>query len=376
MDNNFAELSTGQITFSSELAAFAQANAQNKFRSKVWKPSGYFRIVSGSTDVDGIAPNDKIYINDGSDLTISLDAGDYATPDLLATEIQTKLNATSSGWGVDYNFTAGAYNFRFTNASAFTLRFSVTTDSIWDAIGFTSLVDEVISTSRAAEEQRNHMFEFVIYDFGYNHPMEFFSVISPLDEIFSISNNATIRIQANNLNRWDSPPLDVTLTPSAGGLMKFFDDIADSSFRFFRFYFEDKYNQQGPSGFSFGYIYIGDYTTIVETNTTSGFTKEFVDPSKSTVSEQGAIYFDRKTKYTRFDSMGMLYLDKNNRDTLEELFYNFGTTTPFFISIDPKLGVSNELYDLTKYVIFDKQPRFTHVIRDLFNISMAFREVL
>lgn len=367
MDNNFAELTSGSITYSSQLAAFPGSNSINKFRSKVWKPAGNFVITANS--------NDKIYINDGSNKTVTLSSGTY-TPSTLATEVQTQLNASSSGWTFDYNNTAGDFKFRFAHGSAHTLRFSQTTESAWNDLGFMLSSDEVISTERKADEQRNHMYESVIYDLGYNASVDFFAVISPLDEEFSISDQATIKIQANNLNDFTSPPLDITLTRNGSGIFYFFDDISDSSYRFWRFYFEDKYNSNGNEGFSISYIYLGDYTTLTATNVQVGFNKTINDPSLSTESESGAIYFDKKTKFTRIQNAEIALLDMTSRDALEQLYFDFGSTTPLFISFDPRSCVSSTLSDLTKYMIFERPPVFTHIKAQYFNMSMSFREVL
>jgi len=369
LDNNFAELTSGSITYSSELAAFPGSNSINKFRSKVWKPAGNFVITASS--------NDKIYINDGSNKTITITAGAY-TPDTLATEVQTQLNASSSGWTFDYDNTAGEYKFRFAHGSSHTLRFSQQTEALWDDLGYALTADETISTERKADEQRNHMYESVIYDLGYNAAVEFFSVISPLGEEFTISDQATIKIQGNNLNQWTSPPLDITLTRSENGVFYFFDSIADSSYRFWRFYFEDKYNANGNEGFSLSYFYLGDYTTITTNNTNIqvGINKTIVDPSLRTESEGGAIYFDKKTKYTNINNGLIALLDTSSRNDLEQLFFDFGTTTPFFVSLDPRTCVTDNLSDLTKYVVFNSPPRFTHVKSQYFNMSLNFREVL
>lgn len=367
MDNNLAELTSGSINYSSQLAAFPGSNSINKFRSKVWKPAGNFVVTASS--------NDKIYINDGSNKTVTITAGSY-TPDTLATEVQTQLNASSSGWTFDYDNTAGEYKFRFAHGSAHTLRFSEQTEALWDDLGYVLTSDETISTERKADEQRNHMYESVIYDLGYNAAIEFFSVISPLDEEFSISDQATIKIQANNLNDFSSPPLDITLTRTSSGIYHFFDSVADSSYRFWRFYFEDKFNTNGNEGFSLSYIYLGDYTTLTATNVQIGLRKTIVDPSLKTESEAGAIYFDKKTKFITINNAGIVYLDTTTRNNLEQLFFDFGTTTPFFISLDPRNCVTDTLSDLTKYVVFNSPPIFTHVKSQYFNMSLDFREVL
>ena len=77
-----------------------------------------------------------------------------------------------------------------------------------------------------------------------------------------------------------------------------------------------------------------------------------------------------------FENAGIQFLSKDDREKLERMFQVHGTHTPFFLSIDPTLCISKELHDLTKYVVFDDEPSFTHVIRDLFNMSLQFREVI
>lgn len=364
MDNNHAALTGGQITVSSELAAFPFTNAINPFRSKVWKPSGHFEITTS---------NQKLYINDGSNKTATITAADYDTPDLLATEMQTQLNAVSSGWTVNYNSVAGEYRFSFAHASAHTLKVSTTSNAIWDTIGFTGGIDLVISTEEFALEQRNHTTEYVIFDLGYNQEITFFGLVGILGEEFSISENATINLMGNNLNDFSSPPLTVSLTVTPGGVLKFLDDVATNGYRFWKFEFEDKLNPNGPEGFSFGYLYLGDYTTVSR-NLTNGFIKRFNDPSIASESESGVIYYDTKTRYVTFENTSLQYLSQADRDTLEQMFFNFGTFTPFFISIDPLLCISEELYDFTKYVTFREAPTFTHVRGEMFSMSISFRE--
>jgi len=373
MNNNHAQLTTGQITFSSELAAFPQSNVINPFRSKVWRPSGRFEVRDGT---GAGSANNLLYINDGADKTVTLTTGDYITPDILATEIQTQLNTVSTGWTVTYNATSGDYRFKISHASNHVLKVSSTTDAFWDDLGFIGSVDLTISTEIYADEQRNHTSEFVTYDLGYNASIQFFAVIAPLNVEFPFSTDATITLSGNNLDQWDSPPLQVTLTPTIGGIMRFLDDIEDTGYRYWRFEYQDKQNTEGPTGVQLSYMYLGTYTTLTDRNISNGFEKTIVDPSEVQESENGSLYFDERTKYAVFRNAGIQYLNKTDRDTLEQLYHDFGLTTPLFISLDPTTCVSNDLYDLTKYMVFSRDPGFKHVIRDLFNMTLNFREVV
>jgi hypothetical protein len=98
MGNNLIALTTNNVTFSSETTGYEGENALNDFRSNVWKASGHFSITSS---------NNLLYINDGSNKTITLTAASYTTPSALATHIQTQLNASSSNWTGTYNAVAG-----------------------------------------------------------------------------------------------------------------------------------------------------------------------------------------------------------------------------------------------------------------------------
>lgn len=126
MRNNLISLSVNSFTFSSETTGFEAANVLNTNRSETWKPSGNFTIDS---------TNNIIYINDGSNKDIAITEGNYATPDLMATEIQTKLNASSSNWTVSYDTGGGTFKFTISNTSSVTLRLSSTTNAVWDTIG-------------------------------------------------------------------------------------------------------------------------------------------------------------------------------------------------------------------------------------------------
>ena len=364
-DNNHAELTSGQITKTSELAAFPFTNSLNKFRSRVWKPSGHFLVDS---------TNDQIYINDGADKTISITQQAYATAALLATEIETQLNTSSANWTVSYDTAGETYRFTIGNSGSVSLRLSQTTNAIWSNIGYTTSVD-LSGTSFIANEQRNHSYEEVIFDLGYNAEITFFAMIGPLDEAFSLSDTAVVKLQGSNLNQWTAPPLEIILDPTDEGIFQFLDSVDDSKYRFWRIYIEDKYNTDGPS-FSIGHIYIGDYVTLSARNVKSGFQVELVDPSESTISENGAIFFDRKQEYHRFNQMVIPFLTRADKDQLRVMFRKLGKTTPFYLSIDPRNAATDSIEELTKYVVLENQPIFTHVKSDFFTMTFSAREVL
>ena len=372
MDNNLAALTTGNVTASSELSSFPATNAyQEPFRSRQWKPSGRFTISS---------TNKTIYINDGSDLSADITEQDYTTPAALATEIQTQLNSVSSNWTVSYDSAGETFKFTISNSGSVTLRLSETTNAIWDTIGFTLTTNQT-GTDFPAQEQRNHSSEEIVFDFGFRAPILFVGIIGALDEVFPISESAVVKFQASNLNQWDNPPLERTLTRLDGGMFEFFDDLTltDSqatAFRFGRILIEDQKNPLGPEGLAIGHIFIGNYFTLTERNVTVGFLDTLNDPSSRQESESGALFFDERTKYRVWDNLSINYLARADKDDLKAIFNEFGINSPFYVSIDPIEEISDDLDEFTAYVVFDGPPKFRHVKLDTFNIQMKFREVL
>lgn len=363
--NNLAAGAAATLTASSALVSFPASNLTNDLRFKVWKPAGNFTIDS---------TNNKIYINDGSNKTITLTSANY-TYSTLASHIQTQLNTSSSSWTCTYSTTT----FKFTIGRASgtsTLRLTQTSGAAWSTLGYTGASDFSAGTGTAADEQRNHTSEYIDIDLGVASELGFFSLLGPLGEVFSISDVATVRLYGNTTASMTSPALTVTLTPDTHGVYQFLDDNADTTYRYWRLEIIDKLNTVGPEGFEFGYLYLGDYTTIERRNVGVGLEKRQVDTSTELTSESGAAYFQSGFKYLEFDSVSINYMDAADRRALEQLFYDLGRGTPFFVSFDPTLLVSESLSELTRYVVFADEPTFSHIKADVYSVRMRFKEVM
>lgn len=365
MYNNFASLTINDLDVSSEATGFEAVNATNDFRSSVWKPTGHFEITTS---------NNTLYINDGAFKTVMITVGDYATPNLLATEIQTQLNASSSNWSVSYD-SDEVFKFTIEHTSSATLRLTQTSNAIWDTIGFTA-TDDQIGTSLEAQEQRNHTSEYLLFDFGYQADISACILIGNIAEDFKLSSSANVTLRANNVNDFTLPPFSETLNNTRFGSYNYFTTTDDNRYRFWRVEIEDKYNYNGPSGIEIGNVYLGDYVTLAYRNINAGFDMVHNDPSDSSQSESGVLFFDKKTKYWDFSNLSFNYVDPDDKDTVVGLFEILGLTTPFYVSIDPGLAISNLETDLSRYVRFVKEPKYDHQVKDYYNISFALREVI
>jgi hypothetical protein len=375
MANNLAQLNKNSLTFSSETSGFEAANAFDSFRSNTWKAAGHFEISDGSATYDG-AQNDQLYIDDGSPVTVTITAGQYTTAALLATQIQTDLNAASSNWTCTYDLAGGTYKFTIGNSGSVDLTLSSTTNAIWDTLGYTSSTDQT-GTSFVANEPRNHTSEYLRLDMGYQAAMTFIGCIGDVATSFGLSNQANVTLKGNNIDtNWGSPAFSATLTVTNKGIFSWNDTSDDARYRFWRFEYEDKYNSTSGPNIEIGSLYLGSYQCLVNRNITSGFNDILIDPSIVSESQAGVRYFDERTKYTAFSNVVIPFMDETDKDEIKDLFDNVGLSTPFYISLDPLTNFSSDITDFTKYVVFQNAPIIQNSKNCRWSTVLNLQEVL
>lgn len=359
MWNNFAAQPETTKTFSSQASGYPFTNVVDPLRSRVWRTAGNFTITNA---------NNKIYINDGADKTVTLTNGNY-TPTTLASHIQTQLNAASTVWTVSYS--AVTFKFTISRASSATLRLSQTTGSAWSSIGFVGALDDN-SGPWVSDEIRIHTDEWCDFDFGINVDLSFFGLVGKSNAMFSPSSSATMTLMLNNLpNAWDTPAKTITLTRTDEGVFHVFDL---ESYRYARFKIVDATN---PNGFlEFSYCYLGDHTTFTKTNVQNGFSKTVVDPSVVSYADSGVPYFRKKTKYKRMDNVTVAFSNTSERTEFELFWNECGLTSPFFVVFDPELCVTSSINDLSGLFFFDGDPVFNHNFSQYFDIAFNLREAL
>lgn len=351
------------FTYSSQYStSFPATNAYDTSRSKVWKTGGNFEITSS---------NNTIYINDGSNKTVTLTAGSY-TYSTLASHIQTQLNASSSNWTCTYSTTTYKFTIARSSGTA-VLRETQTTNAAWDTLGYLQGAD-ITGTPFVADEQRNHTSEWLKCDCGIPQIATFVALMGPVDEVFSLSQFATVTLEANNVDSWTSPAVSVSIPVENWSAMKVLDDDITTAYRYYRIKIVDRLNPLGPEGLQIGYAYVGDHQTMTNTNIATGFTKILQDASISQTSESGALFFEVRPRFRELSSCEIQLLNGTEYDEIEQLFYDVGIRTPFILSVDPGVEVSRKLEDMTNLMIMTRPPELTHVIRDYYTISFDMRE--
>lgn len=362
MAENLLNTGVNSVVLSSEDSAFPYENALNNFRARPFKFTGRFEIT---------ALNNKLYFNDGADKTATIAIGEYTTRALLASAIQTALNAVSTSFLVTWS--SLDKSFVINRGSPFILKLSNQLNAIWETIGFVSIVDTASGSGFYAEEQRLHWpFEFIKIDFGYYPEMGFFALIADSSKPLTITPMANVIIEANTIDDFTSPPVSINLTRADRGIFKFLDDD-NYNYRFWRLRIEDNF---APDEIEIGHLYLGEFTKFKDHYNAQGGSNSNEDRSDISESESGQIYSFYKAKQRAYDSVSIQAIDTEDMMFMKDLFNRVGVGNPMFISIDPKLEITSTLDDATFFCRIEENIKFTHITRNLYNTEFKIREWL
>jgi hypothetical protein len=365
--NNLLQLPTTVLTASSALANFPVSNAVDSYRYRAWMTGGHFAIT---------AANQNVHINTGGDLTAVVPIGSYATGAALALAIQTALNAVSTNWICVYVPASGLFVF-FRIVGPATLRLTITTNAIWDTIGFTSGVDTAANPGFAVGNvRRNHTSEKVLFDLGTAQEVRAFFAIGAAAQYFKISSTAVQTLKANNIPSMVGAPISISITAEDQGNFRFLEteDFANTTYRYWEWEFQDRENPNGPN-FPVNQIYLGRFISPVFTNLHLGLVREIIDDSREFKSSGGSKFWRRVPRYWRYSSTSVEYLIDSDRTELERVFSEIGTTTPIFISYDPDASISATVGEFTKYMRVDSAS-VSHQLYKYFNIDFSADELI
>lgn len=342
-------VTTGVYSTSTEQASYPASNLEKGLRASVFKPRGTFEITT---------LNQKVYIN-GSTFTVPV--GSYSHTALItAFNTATSQTLTRNDLG----------RFIITLGSSGTVNFSNDTNAIWETLGFLRVSDET-ATIFTADERRYNNGEWIKVDNGFPQVCDFAALLGPTNEAFSCP-TAEIRLQGNNVDYWESPAADYAMEVSSVGA--FYAPALDTmpTCRYWRILVKDYKN----SNIALSVAYMGTATIPLNTNFSIGFSRNRIDQSLRLYSEGGQLYVDRRPKLLTITSAQILFLKDQDLEDIEQLVFDLGTGTPFFIVIDPQIQVSRSLEKMTHYVELDGDVTFTHVLNSYYNLSFQMREVL
>lgn len=372
MNDNFVDTElVSHLTKSSEQAAFPVLNVFNKQRrSKVWRSNGYWVIT---------ASNQTIVFQETNavDLTALVATGTYTSTTSLLAAIKAALEvAGASTYTVSVDTSTLKIKIVSNGAGGGGILSIVWTSSTAMAtlLGYDPLTNDTGSLTYLADVLRIHQDEWIQWDFGMSNNPKAFILIGARNDAIKISPSATLLLQGNETSNWTTPNTSITLTYGDSVISEFNTaGLFNEAMRYARLKITDLDN---PLGYvEIGAIYLGDVYESTRGQVQFPFQGSFIDRSETSFSEGGQTFSDIREKSESFSInwFGLTYAEK---EVIETLFNEFGTSIPFFISFDPMGNFSSQDNYYVRYVKFESEPNYELVSPNNFQLSMTLREEL
>jgi len=200
-------------------------------------------------------------------------------------------------------------------------------------------------------------------------------LIGKRNQSIQISTGATLKLQGNETNDWTSPSYTQTLTYDDQVISLFSDTgLHTSSLRYWSLFIEDKKNPNG--NIEVGSFYLGNFWNQTRGRVQFPLRSQPVDRSETIFSEGGQTYSDVREK-TNIYNVEWLGLQKADIETFEEdIWAVYGTSRPFFVSMDGDEAFSTNKNKRIIFCKFDDEPNWDLSSPDNFIMSMSLREEL
>jgi hypothetical protein len=178
----------------------------------------------------------------------------------------------------------------------------------------------------------------------------------------NFSPNASIRLQANSIDNWTSPAIDVYINSMPEKIVKIFETV--NSYRWWRLIVEDSGNSEGY--LQGGYAFLGDFLETGRYFSEIQITD--IDPSKLVESDDGQASAILKSKYwiKKYDFQG---LSENDINALREAFDYLGKANSFYIHEN-----SNDESSII-YVRTNIDWSYSCIFKNYFNFSLSVEKM-
>lgn len=378
LDENFLNLDLlANATASSEQSAFPDENIYNaQRRSKVWRSNGYWEVTTSN--------NTLVFRETAlTDLTATLTAATYSSDTTFFAAIKAAMEAVGgSTYTVERDSTTEKIKMTSDGAGGGGILELMWTDAssagMADALGFDTSVDDTGALTYTADELRLHTEEWVKWDFGISTNPDAFVLIGARNKPIKISPSATIKLQANETDVWTSPSYEQTITYDENVMSLFKTNASDEglntqALRFWRLSIIDRDN---PFGFvEVGGLFLGDYYTTTRGGVQFPLAASWVDRSNTVFSVGGQTFSDLREKTESF-TLQWAGLTVAEREQFDTIFDTFGTSNPFFISMDPDAVYSSQANKFIRYVKFQNAPTWRLDSPKNFSATFLLREEL
>ena len=350
---------------SEDPVSFPITNAFNKQRrSKVWRSQGFFTVD---------ASNNVIYFREnalGSYLSAAIAVDNYTSITSLAAAIKLAMDNAGAN---TYTVTHVQNRFRISSSGAyFEMKCE---DALFTADELTGFyTNRTVGVTHTADDERIHSYERIVWDLGLATNPMCFCLTDSRNEPLKISPNAVVTLAGNHTNEWSSPAYSKVLDSGLYTMSVFSDSgLGDDSYRYWSLTFEDKKNPQGYV--QIGSFYLGDYFDPDRGRPQFPLDTTLVDRSVTTFSEGGQSYSDQREQTAEY-SVRWFALAKEDVEEFEKIWRNYGTSRPFWVSMDTSENFSSDRNNRIIFCKFSEPPIWSLIRSNIFELSLRLREEL
>lgn len=368
-DNFLDDQVFANINTSSAQTSFPVSNTfDKKRRAKIWRSEGFFNVTSS---------NNTIVFEEsvGVDLTATIAMGEYTSVSDLLVAVKAALEAVGgSTYTVSQDSTTLKLKIESDGSGGggiLTLEWSNGSTTASDLLGFSSASDDTGALSYLADFLRIHSEEFVTVDLGLPTNITSFVASGRRNVPINLSTSGTYKIQASPTDAWSSPAFSQTLTADDEVIAALSESgLADQAYRYWRFSMVDK---QNPDGFlELSSMFFGNHFDSAEGAVQFPWRSGFEDESDTIKTEGGTTFSTVKQKTQDF-SVRWFNLKKEDVEELENIFDEFGTSSPFWVSMDSGAVYSTAFNRRLVYVKLQNMD--VSLIRpNIFEVTQVFRE--
>lgn len=359
---------TNGETYSSQQSSYPESNVYNfQRRGKVWRTNGFWRVLAGS--------NTLVFNEGAADLTATVAAADYTSTTTFLAAVKAALDGApgatktytvaQDGTTKRIKITPSAGIFAIRNTDPGSLAMCTT-------MGYQTTAATGLTTPVMADILKIHTSEWIRWDLGASSNPKGFVLIGGRNTGIKLSPGAVIRLQGNETDIWDTPSYQATVAWDPFAICQFSDTgLHTEALRYWRMEIVDASN---PLGYlEAGTIFLGDAFIPTRGCIQFPLTAPFQDKSATVYSENGQSFSDIRPKTQAFD-MQFGFLTKTENEIMDDFAEKFGTSLPFFISLDPNVvfGSSENYHVKLVKLVKDLAPRL--ISPNVFSMDISVRE--
>ena len=339
-------------TVSSENSDFPASNLYDqKARSLTWRSAGYWEITSTNKTIIFRETAD-------TDLTATIAEANYTSTATFLAAVKAAIEtAGASTYTVAQDTTTKKIKITSDGSGGggiFELMVSDDDFTAADLMGFDDSDDLTGALTYTADQIRIHTSEWLKWDLGATSNPDVLVAIGKRSTGVNLTSSATITLQGSTTDDWTSPEYSQVITFDSRALIDLKtstdEGLHTSALRYFRMKI---INRDNPNGYvELSNIYLGEYYTPTTGKPQFPFKQSLADYSKVSRSDTGAAYATRNERADQY-SVGWRFLTTTEKEALDEIYADVGTSKPFFVIMDSDTHFSSDIEYFTAYVRFD-----------------------